>query len=219
MRAETPPQKKRYSGAQPSSATVWHVNCLSVLMLVSDNDVKVVVQMQPCTFFFFKVKTCVTAVVRKTHLQCVLLSAQRRETAVRTRGCTDKSLEVLGGFTGVLTIAALGGLLLDYLHTQVNTFSGSFLSCYIGSVLLSVFALEAHYLPCWHYKMDFITGTPGTTLFGFSSKVWYHRDLLHKLWQMSEIKWRFDSLFTFKLGRLPWNLTGKEIFFLFHTCP
>lgn len=73
-------------------------------MLVSDNDVKVVVQMQQCTFFFFKVRMCVTAVVGKTHLQRVLLSAQRRETAVRTRGCTDKSPEVLGGGGGVVWV-------------------------------------------------------------------------------------------------------------------
>lgn len=103
---------------------------------------------------------CVTAVLGITHFQCVLLSAQWRETAVRTRGCTDKSLKVLGGFTGVLTIAALGGLSLDYLHTQVNTFSGSFL-------FLSLFELEAHYLPCWHYKLDFIPGKQSTTSFGY----------------------------------------------------
>lgn len=107
---------------------------------------------------------CVTAAVGKTHLQCVLLSAQRRETAARTRGCTDKSPKVLGGFTGVLTIAALGGHLLDCLHIQVNTF----LSFFPGSALLSLFELEARYLPCCHYKLDFITGKRSTTSFGFS---------------------------------------------------
>lgn len=112
-------------------------------------------------------KMCVNAAVGKTHLQCVLLSSQRRETAARTRGCTDKSPKVLGGFAGVLTIAAWGGLLLDCLHIQVNTFSGSFLSFSPGSALLSLFEPEAHYLPCCHYKLDSTTGKKSTASFGF----------------------------------------------------
>lgn len=185
-------------------------------MGVGKNDAKVVVQLQQCTVFFFKMKMCVTAVVGETHLQRVLLSAQRRETAVRTRGCTDKSPEVLGGFTGVLTIAALGGLLLDYLHTRVNTFSGSFLAFYIGSVLLSAFALEAHYLPCWHDKMDFMTGKQSTTLFGFSSKVLHPWDLLHKLWLMRPNE---DFILCSHSSWASLQEKKNIHFFLFHTSP
>lgn len=159
-------------------------------------------------------RMCVSAVVGKTHLQRVLLSAQRRETAVRTRGYTDKSPQVLGGFTGVLTIAALGGLLLDYLHTRVNTFFGSFLSFFyrfcsaFHVCTLSFLLARQNGFHNWKAEHILVCFSP--------SEVLYHPDFLCKLWQMSEIKWRFDSLFTFKLGRPLLNVTRHiQNFFLF----
>lgn len=128
-------------------------------MLVSDNDVKVVVQMQQCTFFFFKVRMCVTAVVGKTHLQRVLLSAQRRETAVRTRGCTDKSPEVLGWGVGWVFHMSFHNSSFGRTFTGLSAYTSQhFLRLF--SFFLYRFCFAFHCLHCLHWRHTiFLVGT------------------------------------------------------------
>lgn len=181
-------------------------------MFVWDNNPKVVAQMQQCTFFFFKMRMCVAAVVGKTQLQCVLLSTQRRETAVRTRGCTDKSPKVLRGFTGVLTIAALG----DFDWTvciHKSTLSQAPFSPFL-QVLLCVPCLNWRHTICLVATTNCISEleSRAQACLVLPFKVLFLWDFLHKLRPMSEMKWSLDSLFTFKLCRRLWNVPGEEMF-------
>lgn len=126
------------------------------------------------------------------------MSTQRRETALKTRGCTDKSPKVLVGFTVASTIAALEDFYWTIcIHKLKLSLAVFFLLCVLALFCcpLPLFILQTYHLPCstwqngirnWKIKSCWVDGE----MFLTHPKVWYHRVLNHSFWQILEQVWK-----------------------------